>query len=75
MSDESITIQLKLSAEEIAMLADESENTESSELGEFFGKVLRLADERAVSLAETIKKVNEANPYSKRHKEEEIEEL
>lgn len=69
MKNERITIPLGLSADEIAMIADEAENTETPEFGEFLGKILRQADEAAHEMGDTIQKINAANPYSRQHTE------
>ncbi|MBQ8678323.1 MAG: hypothetical protein IJ530_01005 [Treponema sp.] len=69
MKDESIAIELRLTAEEIAMLADESESTENPELAEFLSKVLRLTDKAAYEMGNIILKIKKANPYTNQHKE------
>ncbi|MBQ9622559.1 MAG: hypothetical protein IJR39_04380 [Treponema sp.] len=69
MKDEKLTVPLELSAEDIRLIADESENTESPELGDFLGGILKKADETVQKMGDTIKKMNEANPFAKQHKE------
>lgn len=69
MSDEKITVRLELSADDIRMIADESESAESAELEAFLGGILRQADEASLRMGDAIRKMNEANPYSRQHKE------
>ncbi|MBD5448059.1 MAG: hypothetical protein HDR32_10095 [Treponema sp.] len=69
MRDEKITVPLELSADDIRMIADESENAENMEFGAFLGKILKQADEAVHNMGNVIRKINEANPYSKQHKE------
>lgn len=69
MTNNAITVPLRLTGEDIQILVEELNDLESSRLRDFIEKILRQTDSVTQKLSRTAREICEANPYSQQHKE------
>ena len=67
MTDERLSVSIDLSVDDVKMLAQELNDTESSELSLFIEKILKITDETAGKIGETANRIKSVNPFSQKY--------
>lgn len=70
MTAEKLSVSIDLSADDIKLLAQELNDTESSELGILIEEILKKTDEAAEKIGATANRIKSVNPFSQKHIQE-----